>query len=500
MTTSSFNLAKTAFSRVFLIEGRATPAHEPAYQSCMRTSGIEQSFGDVQRIECPSPDEYGQFEEVGSIQGAIERASSSLMGRYAADVASTLLALGLQRCAVDVQVHFGKCTNPRVFNTFTKALVWEDVTLTSYGTEDLGALGSDENAAIMETSNLSIGKFYEVLPMTLQQRASTTVTNELVDAVVCDLRTCGECGEFSDGCYKAFVLQGGVLGSPGTAPDVIYTSDKGAVWGTDEILTMANTETADAIACLSDYVIVISNDTNSLHYKEKDTLLDGTGGGWTEVATGFVLGGEPNDIWSVGVGAFIVGDDGYVYYCTDPAAGVSVLDAGEATGNALYAVHALSSTQAVAVGATDTVIYTINGIAWAAANATGAGTDLTGVWMRTETEWWVTTTDGKLYYTLNSGTTWTLKALPGTAITALYDIQFVTASVGFVAGIAGGIGALWRTYDGGYSWVRLPEGTGSLPGSATKFNAIAGCIHDPNFIIAVGADVTNDGVLLVGED
>lgn len=495
------DLAKTAFSRVFLIEGRATPEHAPQYQSCMRAASVEQNFGDVQRVECPSSDEYGQFEEIGSIQGAIERATSSLIGRYAADIASELLRLARQRCAVDVQVHFGKCTDPRKFNTFTKALIWEDVALTSYGTEDLGALSSDENAPVGETSNISIGRFYEVLPLTLQQRASATVTNALVDAVVCDLRTCGECGMFSDGCYKAFVLQGGITGSPGTAPDVIYTGDKGAVWNSDEITTLDNIQTANGIACLSDYVVVVSNDSGSLHYKLKSSILAGTFGSWVEKATGFqVPGGEPNDIWSVGIGAFIVGDGGYIYYCTDPAEGVAVLDEGEATANNLYAVHALSSTAAIAVGANDTVVYTINGTSWAAANATGAGTDLTGCWMRTATEWWVTTANGHLYYTLDSGTTWTEKTLPGVSITKLEDVQFVTDSVGYVAGTANAIGALWRTYDAGYSWVRLPEGAGSLPGSATLFSALAGCIHDPNYIIAAGGDITSDGVLLVGED
>ena len=497
---ASYNIAKTAFSRVFLVEGRASPVNEPAYQSCLRSGGVDQSFGDIEKIECPSDLEYGQFIEIGSIQGAIERATSSLMGRYASDIASALLELARRRCPVDVHVHFGKCTNPKIFNTFTKALVWENVSLTNYSTEDLGALSSDENAAIMETSDISIGNFYEVLQLTFQERASTIVTNQLVDAIVCDLRTCGECGDFSDGCYKGFVLQGGILGSPGTAPDVIYTSNKGGTWGTDEITTMISSETADGISCLGDYVFVVSNDTGSLHYKEKDFVTGGTPALWAEITTGFVAGGEPNDVWSVGTGAFICGDGGYVYYTTDPSLGVSVLDAGEATTNNLNAIHALSDDRAVAVGQTDTIIYTTNRVSWVVATATGGGGNLQGVWMRTEDEWWVVDDNGDVWYTVNAGVSWTEKVIPGIAITALYDIQFATDSVGYIAGTANAVGALWRTYDGGYSWVKLPEGVSILPGGATQYNAIAACIHDPNYLIAAGADVTNDGVLLVGED
>jgi len=122
------------------------------------------------------------------------------------------------------------------------------------------------------------------------------------------------------------------------------------------------------------------------------------------------------------------------------------------------------------------------------------------VWMRNSDEWWVTTAGGEVYYTLNKGVTWTEKGLPGVAITALYDIQFATNSVGYISGVANAVGALWRTYDGGYSWVKLPEGTGTLPGSGTELNALATCIQDPNYLIAVGKTVANDGVLLVGED
>jgi len=134
------------------------------------------------------------------------------------------------------------------------------------------------------------------------------------------------------------------------------------------------------------------------------------------------------------------------------------------------------------------------------ATATGGGGELLGVWMRSETEWWVVDDNGDVWYTLNSGVSWTEKTIPGIAITALYNIQFASDSVGYIAGVANGAGALWRSYDGGYSWVKLPEGTGTLPGSSTQMTAIASCIHDVNYLVAVGADVGNDGVLLVGED
>ena len=493
----SFDPAKTAFSRVFIVKERAGPANRPQYMSCMRAGSVDQSFGDIETIECPDDSSYGKFVEIGSIRGAKERASSSLIGQYASDLRSELLAMARQMCEVDVQIHFGNCTDPRAFNSFTKALVWEQVALGDYSTDDLGALSADENSKITETSNLSIKDFYEVLPMTFQRRANDLSPNTLVDAVICDLRTCGDCDTYSEGYRKAFVLHGGIIGSPGTAVDVLYTEDAGAIWGSDEINVFGSGEEGDALACLGDYLVVVSADAVSLAYKEKSEILDGTVGGWTEIATGFV--GAPTDIWSVGTGAFIVGESGYVYWTDAPADGVEVLDAGIAAGAAtLHAVHALDESTAVAVGASDTIVFTINGVIWGAATATGNGGTLSGVWMRSATEWWVTTLDGELYYTLNSGTTWTEKNIPGVGITALYDVQFSTPSVGYVAGVASGVGALWRTYDGGYSWVRLPEGVGTLPGAAVAYHAVAATPEEANFLIAAGEGAADTGVLLVG--
>jgi hypothetical protein len=499
--SGSYEPAKTAFSRVFIITGRARADHKPDYQGCMKAAGISKSFGDVESIQCPDEEAYGQFKEVGIIQGASERATTSLSGRYAMDVASLLYELGLQRCPVDVQVHLGKCTDPRVFNAFTKALILERASITAWTTEDLGALSSDENAVVNESGDISVADAYEVLPLTFQQRAPDVTTNALVDAVICDTVACGgdDCDEYSTGADKAYVLQGGQTGSPGTAPDVIYTLDKAKAWAINEVNALSSAQTAEAIACVDKYLVVFSNDAAGHAYKEKADIADV--GGWTLVTDGYEAGGEPNDAWSLVVGAFVVGDGGYIYWLENVAGGPSVLDAGVATTEDLYAAHALSDTKAVAVGANDTVIYTVNRYNWSAAPATpGDAGDLLCVWMRNDNEWWVGSSTGHLYVTYDQANTWHEIALAGSGITKITDICFPKDSVGYVSGIASSVGAMWRTYDAGYSWVKLPEGFGSLPGSSTELTALAASKNDPNYVIVVGLDTTADGVLLIGED
>lgn len=492
-------IAKSAFSRVFLIEGRARPDHEPDFQSCMKGGTLDQSFGDIERVECPDPARYGGFVEVTSIQGAVDRATSSLVGRYASDLASELLRLAKLRCATDVHLHFGECTDPRVFNRFTKAVIMEDVFLTTWASDELGALSSDENAVVNETSDLSIREFYEVLELTFQSRAGDTVMNEVVDVVICDSPSCGECEEESDGCQDIYALQGALTGSPGTAPDIIYSLNKGLTWALNEINTLTAAQAANALACLDDFIVVVSNDDNALHYKTKANVDAGTVGGWTENGTGFVVGGEPNDIWSVGTYAFVVGDGGYVYGTSDPAAGVTVLDAGVATNAILYAVHAISDEFAVAVGAGDAIVWTRNRVNWSVATATGGGGDLQGVWIKNEDEWFVVDDDGNMWYTLDGGDSWTEKVLPGTS-DILHDIAMATDSVMYVCGSANTTGTAWRSYNGGYDWVALPEGIGNLP-TARDLNALAACVWDANFLVLVGEGAAaNDGIIIVGED
>jgi len=495
---SEFTPAQTGLFRVYLIEDRAGPDNEPSYESCMMLGGPDVPFGDEEAIKVPDPGRYDTFIEIGSVKGASDRVSSSLTGLYALDLASEILRLGRKGCAVDVQVHGGECTDPRIFNEFVKAIILEDVKIGSWSTDDLGALSDDDRAQIQESGDITARELYEVLQLTLQERAPDVVQNVVVDVVFCDVPSCGECENPSDGCNRAYALQGQLLGSPGSAPDVLYTTDGTLTWASDEVNSLTSAETADALACVVGYVTVVSNASESLHYKDQDDIDDGTAGGWIESTTGFVAAKGPNDIWSLGHAAFIVGDGGYTYYCTDPSNGVSTLDEGVATTENLNAVHAIDDKHAVAVGENDTIVYTTNRYTWNTATATGNGGSLSAVWMVSEEVWWVLAADGMLYYSEDQGQTWTEKSLPGNVDTG-YDLAFGTDSVAYVCGSYDSDPRAWRSYNGGYSWKALPEGISSLP-TGNSYRALAACAYDANLVIFVGEGATNDGTIVVGED
>lgn len=495
------NPALKGESRVFLTEGGSRADHTPVYQSCWRAGGIDLSVGDVTRIECPSPDSYNEYVEVGEYQGTSERPTSNVQGRFEIDSESVMLRLTKKRCTFDIQFHFGQCTDPRIFNDFKQAVIWEDARFTNYTADELGSLASDAQGEINESSDLSAKLVYQVFPLAFALRGDDAITNPLVDVVICDNPSCGDCEEESDGCEKIYAVDDGATGSPGTSPDLIYSTDKGATFAAEDINSLGAGNAASFVLCLNDNVVVGSHADDSLHYKDKDDI--GTAGGWTEITTGIVAAGSPLDGWSVGDYAFIVGDGGYVYGTDDISTGVTVLDAGVADTDNLNAVHAISEKFAVAVGENDTVIFTENGSTWKAATGNpGSGGALLCVWIVNEDYWWVGSDTGQLYYTLDQGATWTEKDLPGTLWTEVQDIQFPTKSVGFIAADKSATprAHLLQTFNGGDTWTVLPQGATTLP-LTDSLVAIATCPHDPNLVVGVGtADNGTDGALILGED
>ena len=263
---------------------------------------------------------------------------------------------------------------------------------------------------------------------------------------------------------------------------------------------MTAAQDADGIACLRGQALVISEDAESYSYKPVSTITAGTALLWTEITGGFVAGSGPLGIWAVSDYAFIAAEGGYVYGLGTAGDNVSVLDAGVATTNNLNAVHALSDQFAVAVGDSDTIVYTVTRDNWVAATATGGGNNLLAVWAKNRLEWFVGDDAGGLYYTLDGGNTWTQKVIPG-SVSQINSIKFSNDAIGFIgAETVVPAGVMLRTFNGGYSWVVLPEGVQALPAS-DSIDAVAVCRDDPNFVVGVGlADDAADGVIILLED
>lgn len=500
---SNNNPLNNAFTRVWLIDGRARPDHAPEFLDFLKLTSVDQSFGAVTPIFNPSKSQYGKFDQVGEYRDAEERVTTEMVGHYAQNVKSRLLSLAQKGCQFDVQMHIGLCEDPRFFDSFQKIIIFEGVILESYGTEDMGALEPGDQGKVDETGSISAMKWYEFVPLAFANRTPSGVTNELIDVVICDSPSCGDCTDESDGCEKIFAISKAAGGSPSTPADVVFSLDKGLTWYFADVDTLDVAVDPTGIECVGTYVVVISNtDGEYMHIALKSEFDGTTDPAFTQVLVGFVAGGGPNDIYSLGNTAYLCGDFGYIYKTTDPAAGVSVLDAGVATISNMNAIHMLDEEFGVAVG-NDGAMVTIQSdlVSLMATPPVGIGTDLTAIFVKTELEWFVGTSAGTVYRTLNAGTTWTQIVLPGTAPTTITDIEMSSASVMYISATVSGKGEIFISVNGGNSFIRAPRAASNAMPNNDQINAIAVCEYDVDFVVGVGlaADGT-DGFIVIGSD
>lgn len=492
-------LQKASGTRLFLIEDRANPASRPSYQALARTLGLSWPQGDITPVRVPDPAQYGKFITVDRIKGQQGLPSISVEGRMTQEL-STLLQLIRKGCALDIQLHAGTCEDPRDFNGgWEKVYVLEGAEASSYDTGELGALDGDQEAIVNETVPLVGEDWYELKRVIAAELAASEVVQEVVGVAICDSRQCGECGIPSNGCEKFFAVTKNTGGSPGLGAQVLYSSDAGATWGSTVITTLGASSDPSGLACVGQYLVVISNEGDALHYAPLADILNGIET-WTSMATGFVGANGPNAIFSLGsVFNWIAGDGGYIYFGDDITSLVTPQASGGQTVENLVAIHGIDELNLVAVGANNAVLFTQDGgVTWAAVTGPAVGVALTTVYVKSANVWFVGAANGNLYYTRDGGANWALKAFPGSGSGVVRNIAFGTPTVGYMAhSTSAPAGRVLRTIDGGFSWYVAPEAAGlSIPAN-DYISTLMACSEDPNMVLGGGlAGNGTDGILV----
>src|SRR3990167_1128545 len=302
--------ARTPFTRLFTIEDRAGPENAPVYQGRGRAMAPSWAFGDLTPIREPDPNRYGAFKIVDTIRGEKGLPTLPIEVRHQFTL-SEMLRLARKGCPLDLQVHYGECQDPRDFNGgWNKVLTVEGIVITNWSTDALGALNQGDDAVVNESVDTTGLDMYEITQLAVSALAASEVVREILDVAICDAVTCGACGLPSDGCKKFFAISTTTAGSPGLAADLIYSDDGGAVIGSTNIATLTGAEDPDEVACVGTYLVVVSQDSGSLHYAPIADILAGTET-WVEVATGFTAptGSPPatfrlgaTHTWIVGAG------------------------------------------------------------------------------------------------------------------------------------------------------------------------------------------------------
>lgn len=497
---TDFTPALTGNSRIFYQEGRAGPGNPPVYLGHGRSMGQDWPQGDETPLFLPSETSFGEFDVIGKIKGQRGLPSQGFQTRMPL-TASEVLDLVRKGCPLDFYTIFGACKDPTDFDggwTDGHLRVLSNGRITNYSTTDLGSFDGAENE-ITEDIPVTGEDLFQIHTIVAEEQAAAQITDPIIAVVICDKKTCGQCGVASDGCQVVFALTGGVAGSPGLPVELLYTSDGGDTWGDTNPTTMSITEVPTGMKCVGSNLVITSNAGDALHYAPIADILDGTEV-WTKVTTGIVAAGSPNAIFSVSrTKTWVTGDLGYIYFSSDITSGLTPQISGAVTAQNLTAIDGIDGKNLIAVGASNAVVVTANGgDAWALVVGPAVGVALTSVSMMDKLTWLVGTADGKLYYTTNGGSTWTLKGFPGSGAGVVRALSFANRNVGYMAhDTAALVGRVLRTNNGGYSWYVLPEGEGFITPDNDRISAIDACPEDPNVVFAggIGANAS-DGILL----
>ena len=490
MTVKSF---QTGHGRVYLQRDGAGPGQAIEYVGQATLGAFAVPRGDIEPVFAPSAKQYDEFDVVDEIRGEEGLPTTSMTIRFGLD--NILLA---ENCSFHLQARYGKCEDPLdTVGGWEKILGYERSRLSNIAGEQQTAIQPSDRAVILLTGDVTARKLWEIDKLSIAELAGTNVTGAVVDIMIADYISCGDCGYSSDGEQRIFAIaEGSGAGSPGLWSELLISADGGATWSEYDIDTLAIGEMPSAITVVSTTIVVVSQNSVSIH-------LAGiaTPGTWVEVTEGFEALGAPNAISSVDSShSWIVGEDGYIYFLTSIADGVhTVQSEGAVFAEDFHCVHALDTRHILAGGEVGQLVYSANsGTTWTEIVGPTVAT-INTVWMRTEYAWMVGTSNGLLYYTLDGGTTWAPKTFGLDGLGEVFDIGFAhhpDSPYGFlVATNAAGKGFIFRSLDCGASWYQMPDYTAVTPENHGLTCLSVGLTG--NFAIAGGiADDDVDGIIV----
>lgn len=487
------NIAKSSQFSIFVQPDGSSPSNAYVYVGCLSLGGFKEDLGTGAPIYCPSSETPGIFDIVDITnppQGLPTTDFTQHMSRLLNDF---WWSLRKRKCEFNFKVKGSNCARPDDPDDFQAEIIGRKAKLTNFTTGAFHSLGED--AVLDLTGSLEMRGFDRFLPIQAGEVADTSTFSEALDGIFADKAQCGNCGDVSDGCQKAYVLTTTITASPALAAQVVHTINGGATWATDNVNTLG-TQAANKIAHVGTRIVVVSAVDLAHHYKAQSSIDSNVASGWTRVTSGYVAAKGPRCIWSRNPNqTYVGGAGGYVYFMSNPTAAVTVLTDGSVTTQDLNDIRGSGRT-IVAVGNSNAVIVSNNdGRTWTLITGPAVGVVLNTVEVVTSTIWWVGAANGKLFYTTNGGTSWT-EATPDSSITNVSDVRFVDEIVGYFTATLSASVRLYRTADNGNTWRYDGAYVSSIP-AAAKYDFVSPCPVTYNTVLMGGLKpaASTDGII-----
>jgi hypothetical protein len=489
------NLLKSGQSRIFVQPDGSSPVNPYSYVGCLSLGGLQEDLGTGEPIYCPSSEVAGVFDIVDTTSPPPALPTTDFTQHANRQLQDFWWDLRRRKCEFNAKIKNSNCARPDDPDDFESMIILRRNKMTAFNTGAFNALDAD--AVVDLTGTLQSLGFDRFLPMTFGEVAENSAFSEALDGIYADKIQCGNCGAQSDGCQKSYVLAKTETASPASPASIIYTADN---WGTSghDFITTLGIQTANKLAQVGQRIVVISETDEAHHYKLQSSIDNGTVGGWTRVATGYVATKGPQAIWSKSPSeTYVAAEGGYVYFMANPAAAVTVLTDGSVTTQNLNDIRGKGRT-IVAVGASNAVIVSYNGgSTWSLVTGPAVGIVLNTVEVINDSIWFIGAANGTSYYTINKGVTWVANS-PDALITSVTKIRFVDEIVGYMTATLSGSVRIYRTADNGYSWHYDGSYVGGVP-AALAYDFVTPCPGNYNIALAGGLAATGtDGVLALG--
>lgn len=359
---------------------------------------------------------------------------------------------------------------------------WTDfVKIYSYGRtngkSETGLTTQDSDDSSMSVADFVWAAIYKIGSFLFGEKGAGEVEREVVDLVWAGGIDCGVCGPGDDGTKRLYaVTKSSGAASPGTPAEIIYTVDGGANFSQQNITGLGGTVDPTGIELVGNYLVVLDTAGNGYWFAEINTLT-GVPGTWTNVTAGFVASKQPTDMYVAGASeVYFSANGGYIYKSTDIPSGVTVLDAGNVNTTNYQRIHGQDET-IVVVGDSGKIVKTSNrGATWANVTLSPTSATVRAILVLDAFRYWVGTSGGLVYYTINGGEFFAAQTLPGGTLAVIDDIAAATDEVIHIsARTATPTGRLITSWNGGQKWTSSAATTQriqNLP-TASRFNRIA---------------------------
>ena len=452
------------------------------------------NFGELSALNVPSTTKPNTFVTARMIRSAPDLGEFTITEYIKRGVKSNLERISQVLCQHAFLIPLDGCTRPDDINSWDSILLVLGANISKLEYSSLRQ--RDGNDPLETSGTFSLIAAARILPTQLGEKADASVLTQVVDVIFADEASCGTCSSYSSGCQAYYALVDEYPSSPGLPSRIVGTLDNSTF--NDTIITTLGVQQGDGLAAVGKYLVVVSSSDEALHYIEKDNVFTDA---WTRVSTGFVAAAGPMAIHAESTSeVYMVGLGGYIYKSDDITSGVSVVEDGSLSSEDGNAIHGQGQV-IVSVHNNNVVKMTTNGgTAWSLITGPSVGNNLVSVAVISQTQFYVGTDAGELFYTMDSGSTWTQRNLPNQSnITKINDIVFSPdfSEIGWLAVQTATTGEIYRSLTGGRSWYRTTPGITQLSTAPQQYNAVAACGTD--YVVTGGLKTGGvDGILAFG--